>query len=49
MELTGVGKEGGDIKKGYLVAMEKQQTLRGRGWGPGLNEVPLGLSSNWNV
>lgn len=39
----------GDIKEGYLVAMEKLQTLRGRGCGPGLNEVPLGLSSNWNV
>lgn len=39
----------GNIKEGDLVAMAKQQTLRGRGCGPGLNDVPLGLSSNWNV
>lgn len=39
----------GNIKEGYLVAMEKQKTLGGRGCGPGLNEVPLGLSSDWNV
>lgn len=40
---------GGDIKTGYLVATATPANTQRRGCGPGFNEVPLGLSSSWNV
>lgn len=49
MELTGEGQGGGGQKTGYLVATATPANTQRRGCGPGFNEVPLGLSSSWNV
>lgn len=49
MELTGVGQAEGNRKRAYLVVTATPANTQRRGCGPGFNEVPLGLSSNWNV
>lgn len=49
MELTGPEQGEGNRKKGHLVATAIPANTQRRGCGPGLNEVPLGLSSLWNV
>lgn len=49
MELTAVGQGEGNRRSGYLVARATPANTQRRGCGPGFNEVPVGLSGNWNV